>query len=140
MTTLWHPIGARCAKMSKRAFRSILGVSRVLNIVFTFGQIWVEFGPERRTQKTCVDRVHGLDRYHVTTLPRSVRRYAADPPYVAYDSTASTVYHRDLIENRYYVLVGRYYTVEMSKTKLRMLPPLVLGRIIENQNSDFVTV
>ena len=29
-------------------------------------------------------------------------------------------------------------TVELSRTKLRTLPPLVLGGIIENQNSDFV--
>ena len=29
-------------------------------------------------------------------------------------------------------------TVELSKTKLGTLPPLVLGGIIENQNSDFV--
>jgi hypothetical protein len=30
------------------------------------------------------------------------------------------------------------YTVELGKTKLGTLPPLVLGGIIENQNSDFV--
>jgi hypothetical protein len=29
-------------------------------------------------------------------------------------------------------------TVKLSKTKLWTLPPLVLGGIIENQNSDFV--
>jgi hypothetical protein len=29
-------------------------------------------------------------------------------------------------------------TVKLSKTKLGTLPPLVLGGIIENQNSDFV--
>ena len=29
-------------------------------------------------------------------------------------------------------------TVELSRTKLQTLPPLVLGGIIENQNSDFV--
>jgi hypothetical protein len=31
-------------------------------------------------------------------------------------------------------------TVELSRTELWMLPPLVLGGVIENQNSDFVTV
>ena len=30
-------------------------------------------------------------------------------------------------------------TVELSETKFGTLPPLVLGGIIENQNSDFVT-
>jgi hypothetical protein len=30
------------------------------------------------------------------------------------------------------------YTVELSGTKLVTLPPLVLGGIIENQNSGFV--
>ena len=30
------------------------------------------------------------------------------------------------------------YTVKLSGTELRTLPPLVLGGIIENQNSDFV--
>jgi hypothetical protein len=29
-------------------------------------------------------------------------------------------------------------TVELSRTELGTLPPLVLGGIIENQNSDFV--
>jgi hypothetical protein len=29
-------------------------------------------------------------------------------------------------------------TVELRGTKLRTFPPLVLGGIIENQNSDFV--
>ena len=39
----------------------------------------------------------------------------------------------------YYLLVGIHLsTVEMSGTELRMFPPLVLGGIIENQNSDFV--
>ena len=33
-----------------------------------------------------------------------------------------------------------YITVELSGTELRTLPLLVLGGIIENQNSDFVTV
>jgi hypothetical protein len=41
-------------------------------------------------------------------------------------------------------LVLNYYlgidlsTVELSGTELRTFPPLVLGGIIENQNSDFV--
>jgi hypothetical protein len=30
-------------------------------------------------------------------------------------------------------------TVELGETALGTLPPLVLGGIIENQNSDFVT-
>ena len=34
--------------------------------------------------------------------------------------------------------LGPECTVELSGIKLGMLPPLVLGGIIENQNSDFV--
>jgi hypothetical protein len=39
----------------------------------------------------------------------------------------------------YYILDGiDQYTVKLSGTELGTLPPLVLGGIIENQNSDFV--
>jgi hypothetical protein len=39
----------------------------------------------------------------------------------------------------YFHFILIFFTVELSRTKLETLPPLVLGGIIENQNSDFVT-
>ena len=51
-------------------------------------------------------------------------------------SVHSTMYTHDACV---LLVTTKFSTVELSKTKLGTLPPLVLGGIIENQNSDFVT-
>ena len=85
-----------------------------------------------------LSRLHHLKSFDPMITNMITNSSATDSRYILIGQDFNMSHRCDMLGSLLPRWTSGYDTVKLSKTKLRTLPPLVLGRIIENQNSDFV--